>query len=48
MEKNNKQLSERRMEIYRKYGLKPTIVVKTGAGVIVSMKKHENGGKQNV
>ena len=36
---------ERRLKIYEKYGLKPTVVHKTGAGVIFSSKQIKKGDK---
>ena len=45
MSKENKSLNEGRMELYRKLGLKPKIVHKTGAGVIFSSRAIRKGDK---
>ena len=36
---------ERRLKIYEKYGLKPIVVHKTGAGVIFSSRSARKGDK---
>ena len=43
--KNGNAVLERRMKIYEKYGLKPTIVHKTGTGVIFSSRQIRKGDK---
>lgn len=37
-----KEIGEARFEIYKKYGLRPTIVRKTGASVSIIIKKHQS------
>ena len=36
---------ERRLKIYEKYGLKPILVHKTGAGIIFSSRHNRKGNK---
>lgn len=42
---NVKAALEKRLKIYEKYGLKPIIVHKTGAGVIFSSRSDRKGDK---
>ena len=43
--KSSNAALERRLKIYEKYGLKPIVVHKTGAGVIFSSKRIRKGDK---